>query len=130
MSNKILTSTDIQWLYEECKKFARQGKVTSYGNVAQHLGLDLSDVDDRVHKLGGALDDMNKMERKRDSNAPMISAVVIHKADTKYGGFKTRMPGTGFFKLAKDWGKQPKGMSDLDFFKKELTNVFKYWKNR
>ena len=130
MSNTIITAPQIQWLYEECKRCARDMTVTSYENVANELGLDLSDVDDRVHKLGKALDDVNKIERKRDIDAPMISAVVVHKSSTRFGDERTRMAGDGFFTLAKEWGKQPKGMPDFDFYREELNRVFEYWRHR
>ena len=129
MSKTIISAPQIRWLYEECRRVARLGTVTTYQNVATELKLDLSDVDDRVHKLGQALDDVNKIERKRDADAPMISAVVVLKSNARFGG-NTISPGGWFFKLAKEWGRQPQGMADRDFYNQELNRVYEYWRTR
>jgi hypothetical protein len=67
------------------------------------------------HKL---LDDINRyeVEQKR----PLLSVVVVNA---------TGMPGRGFFRLARELGKQKPDIDNDTFAVRERKELFDYWKN-
>lgn len=99
-------------------EIAKEQSLISYGELAGFAGMPF-DVDSERNRLYAILDEINRGEDAQ--GRPMLSVVVVHKDDGK--------PGAGFFKLAKHIGKQKKSVSNDDFFRSEIINVFNYWKN-
>ena len=106
-----------QEIYEELKKIARTQKVTYYAVVGRIIGLDMGNPSDR-NKIAEILDEINYHEHKNER--PMLSAVVIRQ--------DINMPGEGFFKCARDIGKNWKG-DNVSFWAHELTIVHNYWQS-
>jgi hypothetical protein len=95
---------------------AKTNDVISYGELANFAEMPF-DLDSERNKLYAILDEINRREDAQ--GRPMLSILVVHKDD--------KTPGPGFFKLAKHIGKQKKGISNDEFFRKELINVLDYW---
>lgn len=109
-------------VYEKLKEIAREGKqnnirgIIFYENIMLIAGLDRENPADREIKLCKMLDDINRKELAEDR--PMITAIVVHKHD--------KIPGNGFFNLARDLGKLTKQDERL-FWVNEIRNVWEYW---
>ena len=107
---------DTKTIYEEIKEVAKNGDVVYYSEIAPSICLDM-----RLHKdrkrIGAILDCINRSER--DKGRPLLSAVVVRKIQ--------KMPGTGFFRLAKDIGLQVRGEDNFKFWLKELRRVHHHW---
>ena len=98
-------------------KVAGHNNTISYSEVGKVVGLDMANPGERS-KLANTLDEINREEHER--GRPLLSAVVVQK-DTAH-------PGTGFFDLARELGKQkPHEEDDVTFYAKELKSVFDWW---
>ena len=89
-----------------------------YAQLGEHLGLDMSNTDDRI-RIGAMLDEIDFLEH--NAGRPLLSAVVVHAQDG--------LPGTGFFDCARKLGllKAGKRQEELEFFVSELRRVQAYW---
>ncbi len=103
-------------IYERLKAIAKAKELTTYSEIAPLAGLDMSQPPDRK-KIGGILDEISTFEH--GEGRPLLSAVVVHKRGD-------RMPGPGFFTLAKKWGLYQTG-GERPFFDKERSRVHNYW---
>ncbi|MCG3204911.1 MAG: hypothetical protein KCHDKBKB_01628 [Elusimicrobia bacterium] len=100
-------------LYDLLKDVARQGKTDFYKPVGRSIGIrDGAGMRQLFIYLG----EISKHEVAQ--GRPMLSAVVVNPKD--------KMPGAGFFRLAKELGRQ-KGQDDKSFFAEELHRVFTHW---
>ena len=111
-------------LHKRLIETAKAKKYLSYEEVADMCNLNLSNPDDKNHKLRDILDEINKFEN--ESNRPMLTVVIVHKSPFKN---KMRMCGQGFFILARQLGKMKPNQTDEDFFIEELKRVQDYWED-
>jgi hypothetical protein len=90
----------------------------SYTEIANLLGLDMSNPDDRL-RIGDMLDEINHAEHH--AGHPMISAVVVHAQEG--------VPGPGFFVCARELGQltSRNRQDELAFFVQELQRVHAHW---
>jgi len=95
---------------------ARQKTTISYSEVGKDVGLDMANPGERS-KLANTLDEINREEHARGKS--LLSAVVVQK--------ESGHPGTGFFELARELGKQKPDEEDQIFFANELKSVFEEW---
>ena len=102
-------------IYEELQRVARGRGLTTYGAIARLGDLDLVNPAHRK-EMAKILADICTYEQSQ--GRPMLSAVVVRK--------DTSLPGTGFFKLARQLGLHGEG-DDLDFFRQELERVYAVW---
>ena len=101
-------------MYDFLKTVAREGKVTTYSDVAP-----IADLEPRSHELFRILGDISTYEHEH--GRPMLSAVVVQKV--------TQYPGAGFFTLARDLGLLVGATptAELEFFVRELGRVHRVW---
>lgn len=97
-------------IYGKLREVARNRDTISYEDVGNLVGLQMEDPAHR-NELVGLLDQISRHEHR--AGRPMLSAVVVHK--------DTRIPGQGFFKLARELGRYS-GSDDL-FHVRELKAV-------
>ena len=102
-------------IYERLKITARANRTIAYGELALLASLDM-ELPIHRKRLGDILGEISAFEHER--GRPLMSAVVVHK--------ENNMPGSGFFKLAKQLGIYIGG-DDLGFFVRELKKVHEYW---
>lgn len=98
-------------------KAARNGKVVTYTEVGNPVGLFMSDPSHR-DKMSDILCEISTEEY--NMGRPLLSAVVVYLE-------RNSIPGSGFFKLAKKLGKQQLDEDDDIFYSKELKRVFDMW---
>ncbi len=106
----------IQIIYERLVEKARSQNSTTYSEVGELVGLDMSTEVGRI-RIAQILDDINWYESKE--NRPMLSSVVILKNDNK--------PGAGYFECARELRKY-QGNDDLAFYSHELDEVYNQWR--
>ena len=108
-------------LYDFLVEKARSKKLTTYGEVADYLGIDLGNIGERYHELGPLMGDLNK-DMIAD-NKPLITSIIILKNS------RPLTPGEGFFEFAKR-NKVMKLREDKHrFWINELNKVFdEEWK--
>lgn len=95
---------------------AQNTRVIYYAELGELLDFSMDNPHHRT-ELGRILGEISTEE---DSNCrPLLSAVVVHKEDHR--------PGEGFFKLAKELGKQKPYEDDDTFYSSELQRVFDEW---
>ncbi|GAH87373.1 unnamed protein product, partial [marine sediment metagenome] len=85
-------------------KAAQQRKVVYYSEVGEAVNLSMGNPHQRA-ELGRILSEISSEEH--DNGRPLLAAIVVHKDNKK--------PGEGFFKLARNIGKQ-KPDEDNDTF--------------
>lgn len=92
----------------------RRGTIT-YGELMEEFGIPRGH-----HKrgigIGDVLDNINRKENAE--GRPMITVITVHKSD--------RMPGKGFFKLARELGHLI-NQNDRKFWIDEINKVWEYW---
>ena len=97
-------------------KVAGHYNTISYSEVGKIVGLDMANPGERS-KLANTLDEINREEH--GLGRPLLSVVVVQK--------ESGHPGTGFFELARELGKQKPDEDNQDFFANELRKVFDEW---
>jgi len=107
---------------DRLKEIARLQTDTTYQELGSLVGLNMSDVGDRV-RIAQLLDSINKEEVTQHGRR-MLSVLVIRD--------DTNMPGQGFFTCAKGLGLYAgSGAEDeLAFFCKETRQVHDLWRSR
>jgi len=95
---------------------ARQNNTISYSEVGEAVELDMANPGERS-KLANTLDQINREEH--ELGRPLLSAVVVQK--------ESGHPGTGFFELARELGKQKPDEDNQIFFTNELKRIFDVW---
>lgn len=100
-------------IYEELKKVAKAGETTTYAAIAPLAGLAADDKE-----LWGILDKISKTENK--AGRPLLSVVVVGKAK--------KIPGGGFFTLARELKLMQAGDEENSFFDGELKKVHDQWR--
>ena len=106
-----IMDADTKTIYEKIKEVAKDGGTVTYSEVASCVGM-------RAIEITPILDRINKTENRE--GRPLLSAVVVNKIK--------RMPGTGFFELAKEL-KLYNGGDDTGYWHEELQRVRAYWRN-
>jgi hypothetical protein len=107
-------------MYEMLKNVARKNSFIFYSDLATSLGIPFETEADR-NVLRDDLADISIFEHSQ--GRPMLSAVVVHKPTSS----EPRMPGKGFFRLAREqniWNG--KGTKEKFFFD-EIKKVHDYW---
>ena len=95
---------------------ARNKQPIFYGEIAEIMGLPPSG-DHMARETGKILGEVSEYEHSH--NRPLLSAVVV-KSDKK-------IPGKGFFTLARELGKLEEGMDERSFWERELEEVYDTW---
>lgn len=106
-------------VYSKLVEVAKAGKTTPYEIVADMLGLNVDNPEDRI-QIGHILSEISCQENAK--GRPMLSAVVILP--------EIGYPGKGFFLLARDLGAMSSSIDDRSFFAGELRRVHQYWMSR
>lgn len=115
-----LTSLEVE-IRRELIKCAKKPDTITYARLASwvnvnyrcHYGAD----EKRFHNMLGNV----STYEFENGHRPLLSVIVVTVNDSR--------PGPGFFWLAKELGKQKKGVSDETFFAQETRELFDYWKN-
>lgn len=111
----LTTNADRGGLLLHLRDVARQRGTTTYGVIADRIGLDMSSPYDRK-RIGAILGELSEAEHCE--GRPLISALVVSS--------DTMIPGSGFFELARRLGVP--GTEDRDAFHlQELRRVHDYW---
>lgn len=119
---------DLSFENEKVKEFlveiAKKRETINYGELckAQYKELNFESFPDKT-KLYKSLTEISKYEQKHDRH--LLSVLVVDEI--------TKIPGSGFFKLATDLNKYNGNESDEqreNFFKEERDNVYKIWENK
>lgn len=95
---------------------AKKQKVVYYAEVGELLNFSMDNPHHRK-ELGRILGEISTDEHQE--GRPPLSAIVVHK--------ENHLPGEGFFKLARELGKQKPDEDDVAFYAKELKSVFDWW---
>ena len=107
-------------LYDRLREIASaEGKPTTYQPVADLVGLDMDSPADRK-RIGEMLGDISRYEHEH--GRPLLSAVVVLQDS------ESKIPGAGFFVLAKELGLQEPGEEDYVFHARELKKVYAQWR--
>ncbi len=72
-------------------------------------------------ELGHIFYEVNEYDRQFDPERPMLTAVAVSS---------DMQPGSGFYRLASDYGKFQKGQDELKFWIKELEALREYWQSQ
>ncbi len=92
---------------------AKQHKIIYYSEVGELLNFSMDNPHHRT-ELGRILGEISTEEHQK--GLPLLSALVVHKENL--------LPGEGFFKLARELGKQKSDEDNDSFYTKELKEVF------
>jgi hypothetical protein len=95
---------------------AKKQKVVYYAEVGELLNFSMDNPHHRK-ELGRILGEISTDEHQE--GRPLLSAIVVHK--------ENHLPGEGFFKLAKELGKQKPDEDNDTFYTNELRRVFNTW---
>jgi len=108
-------------IYEMLTEVAAARLTVAYSELAESIGLDMSNPDHRF-QMGEMLDEVNREEHR--AGRPMISAVVVHAQEG--------LPGAGFFECAPTLSMLTTGARqvELAFFVEELRRVHDYWAHK
>jgi len=103
---------------------AKAEEVITYSELckAQYKDLDYNRITDQ-YKLYESLTSISEYENAQ--GRPLLSVLVVNEA--------TKVPGGGFFKMAsrlKKYDGDERKDARISFFKRELEDTYKYWKNR
>ncbi|WP_338593203.1 hypothetical protein V6669_09430 [Paenibacillus sp. Y5S-9] len=101
---------------------ASNNEVCTYTDIARYLKLQFDLNEDPISKsLAGLLGDISVDENKQGH--PMLSVIVVNQ--------ETKIPGDGFFKLAKDLGLYEGLLNNIEqkdaFYISELKKVHSFW---
>ncbi len=109
-----------QVIYDRLKELARKKDLITYGEIAPLVDLNMENPDDR-NKMATLLGEISTYEH--NDGRPMLSSIVVLA--------ESRVPGEGFFKLARELGIHygNKEQDNSDFFALESKKVFNYWEN-
>ena len=101
-----------------CKSIqaARNKQPITYGEIAKIMGLPPSG-DHMAKETGQILGEISEYEHLH--NRPLLSAVVV-RSDKK-------IPGEGFFTLARELGELEENMDEWTFWKREIKMVYDTW---
>ena len=103
-------------LYNQLQKAASTEGTVFYSDLALTLGLNMQSPEDR-NRMSFLLDEISIYEHSH--GRPLLSVVVVHKDDD-------RMPGQGFFSMAKRVGLFQTN-DRIAFFSEELRRVYNHW---
>jgi len=95
---------------------AANGEPATYQPIADMVGLDMNSPADR-DRISEMLGDISRFEHEH--GRPLLSAIVVLH--------DSRIPGAGFFTLAKELGLQKPGEEDYLFHARELKKVYDQW---
>jgi len=117
VNRKYFGSDIFDKVYCELIQAARNKQPITYGEeIAKIMGLPPSG-DYMGKETGQILGEISEYEHLH--GRPLLSAVVV-KVDKK-------IPGEGFFGLARDLGKLQEGMDERSFWERELGEVYDTW---
>jgi len=104
---------------------AKQQRVITYGELADHFNLDRKDKHQAWIKIMevwfGNINDF-EIENKR----PILSAIVVFKKNPRDINSLWEC-GSGFYKYARDVNLLKKGEDPQVFHAQELGKIFRYW---
>ncbi|WP_143021593.1 hypothetical protein [Paenibacillus sp. OK060] len=101
---------------------ASKGEVCTYSDISRYLKLQFDLEEEPMSiSLAGLLGDISVEENKQEN--PLLSVVVVNK--------ETKIPGDGFFKLAKDLGLYDGSLINREqkdaFYISELNKAHSFW---
>jgi len=106
-------------VYNKLIETAKANTVITYSQLNTECGLKLNfDMAKDRNIMGDILGEISHHEFK--AGRPLLSALVIEKKVPFF-------PSHGFFKLAKELKYKPHE-TDISFWAKELTEIYKEWK--
>ena len=103
-------------IYDKLKDVARAKQLITYKELANVVGLDWNKDYGKCRQIFPILGAVSTSEVEQGH--PMLSAVA--------GRQDTRMPGSGFFTLARDLGRY-QGGNDHVFWIRERDEVWTFW---
>ena len=121
MVNKMIMKKK---LYDFLVEKARNKELVTYGEVADHLGVDLSNVGERYNEFAQLMGNLNK--DMIAEGKPLISSIIILKNKNPLAQIT---PGEGFFEFAKKYGVMKPREDKQLFWAKETKKVFEEWKD-
>lgn len=104
------------------QEVAAKREVCTYSDISQYLKAQFNLNEDPISiSLAGLLGDISEYEHKQGD--PLLSVVVVNK--------ETKVPGDGFFKLAKELGLYEGSLTNKEqkdeFFIFELNRAHNFW---
>lgn len=103
-------------IYEKLKEVARRKELVTYRELADVVGLDWNKDYGRCRQIFPVLGAVSTSEVQQ--RRPMLSAIAVRQ--------DIRMPGSGFFTLARDLGRYLGG-DDYSFWVVERDAVWNFW---
>lgn len=100
---------------------ARVKGIAFYSEVGALVGLDMGNPANR-DEMSKLLGEISTDEYRQ--GRPMLSSVCVRIDENK------RMPGPGFYDLARKLGRLNPGISDEQFFFREMNKTHDYWSGR
>jgi len=115
-----------QNVYDLLKRIAHDEKTIYYSNLNVQCGLDLDFKKGCDRKeIGAILGEVSLFEYEQGRD--LLSIVVVNKTEQINRIF---LPSNGFFKLAQRLKVMTEEESKIEFFSRELRNVYNYWKEQ
>ena len=118
-TGKYYNSKEYDLVYRTLVRAARSRETITYKEIAELMGL-LPAGNHMATEVGHMAGDISRSEHLE--GRPMLSAIVVRSGNG--------LPGTGFFRLARDLGKL-KSSSEVDerqFLEAEREAVYQTWK--
>lgn len=103
-------------IYEKLKDVARRKQLITYRELADVVGLNWNKDYGKCRQIFSVLGAVSTSEVQQGH--PMLSAIAVRQ--------DTRMPGSGFFRLARDLGRYQSG-DDYSFWIAERDAVWNLW---
>jgi len=104
---------------------AKEKKVITYGELADHFNLDREDKHQAwIQIIEGWFENINNFEV--ENKRPLLSAIVVFKKNPKDINSLWEC-GNGFYNYARDKGLLKRGEDRQVFHAGELGNIFRYW---
>jgi len=108
-----------QAIYNKLKKVAGQKQLITYKELAAVVGLDWNKDYGKCWQIFSILRDICTAEVEQGH--PMLAAIAVRQ--------DTKMPGAGFFALARKLGRYQSG-TDYSFWLAERDAVWNFWSSQ
>ena len=116
VNRKYFGSDIFDKVYCKLIQVARNRQTIPYGEIAKIMGI-LTSGSHMARETGQILGEISEFEQLH--NRPLLSAVAV-RADKK-------LPGEGFFTLARELGELEENMDEWTFWKREIKMAYDTW---